>query len=211
MPKKNKLIDWFLPVLDFANAEIPPLADMQDEQTSAFWPAPDMTLWPKGERQRWILTVSEVQWSESEEPFEERRRLEKILDAIVSGRDTSITMTEIFAYTPLIDISGNALLTVAAEVADAKLDSGRLEILIAVKPSSIHQWYAFSLAEFLSEKMGDHIHRCELKTCKRFFLGRPDKRYCRRGHGSQVRTQKKRNSDLLKNRVSISSRPQTEK
>lgn len=54
---------------------------------------------------------------------------------------------------------------------------------------------AYGLANLLAVGAFDELKRCKLKTCLRFFIGRPDAKWCSKACGSKYRVTLKRKRD----------------
>jgi predicted RNA-binding Zn ribbon-like protein len=54
---------------------------------------------------------------------------------------------------------------------------------------------AYGVAHLLAAGAFEGLKRCRLKTCQKFFVGRPDAKWCSKACGSKFRVKKKRKRD----------------
>lgn len=172
---------WFAPILAFANAEDPERAILEISEAEIVFAA--------GNNRTWKLSFPAI---EDDDVQEDQGKLRKILAALQERGPTRRLWLDIAKKMTFAPISG----TVGPK---AQAASFKLNAIVRIGPKSLEQWYAYAIAELISQGYGDRVKRCQLHTCQRFFVDDktkgPPKVYCNTSHASQARVKRKRQRD----------------
>jgi len=198
-------MSWLTRVLDFANADELP-ERLSTRASTALRKQLDLGrhshyYLPSGA----LVVVGGVRWK-PEEPREAQRRLIATLATLATHGVQASLCTRLAQTIAGLKPGGVARFVSASSMDDAPLPPRaiglsqtcdyRFDNYVVLKPSSLDEWAAITVAELISQGFGGRVRRCDLPSCRAFFVNLirrgPPAMFCSESHGSQARVARQR-------------------